>query len=60
MIRRREALVSGAALLGGAVLLRQEKAVAAPPQPDPVGTGGPYTPVVMPNGSTLPWKMEEA
>jgi FtsP/CotA-like multicopper oxidase with cupredoxin domain len=62
MLKRREALVSGAALLGGAVLLRQKQALAEPPQPTTAaaGTGaaGPYTPVVTPNGATLPWKMD--
>jgi FtsP/CotA-like multicopper oxidase with cupredoxin domain len=57
MIRRREALVSGAALLGGAALLRHRKALAAPPPPDAAPAGA-YVPVVVPNGSTLPWTME--
>jgi FtsP/CotA-like multicopper oxidase with cupredoxin domain len=58
MIKRRDALVSGAALLGGAVLLRQGKAQAAVPGPDASTTTGPYSSVVVPNGSRLPWKME--
>ena len=58
MIRRREALVSGAALLGGAVLLRQQQALAGPPDPGSTRAPGPHTPVVVPNGSTLPWTME--
>jgi FtsP/CotA-like multicopper oxidase with cupredoxin domain len=58
MIRRRDALVSGAALLGGAVLLRRKQALAEPPQAAAVGAAGPTTPIVTPNGSTLPWKME--
>jgi FtsP/CotA-like multicopper oxidase with cupredoxin domain len=57
MIRRREALVSGAALLGGAALLRRREALAAPPQPDAAPAGA-YLPVVVPNGSTLSWTME--
>ena len=59
MIRRRDALVSGAALLGGAVLLRQGNALAEPPETGAVpAAAGPYVPVVTPNGSTLPWTME--
>jgi len=58
MIRRRDALVSGAALLGGAVLLRQGNALAEPPEPGAVPAAGPYVPVVTPNGSSLPWTTE--
>ena len=53
---RRDALISSAAVLaGGAALLRAEEAgaQAAPASPH----GGPFTPVEMPNGVTLPWKM---
>ena len=61
-MRRREALVSGAALLGGAVLLRHGKAQAGePPRPGEAphaGAAGPYVPVVTPNGSTLRWTMD--
>jgi FtsP/CotA-like multicopper oxidase with cupredoxin domain len=59
MIRRRDALVSGAALLGGAVLLRRGNALAEPPERGAVPVAGPYVPVVTPNGSTLPWTMED-
>jgi FtsP/CotA-like multicopper oxidase with cupredoxin domain len=62
MIRRREAIVSGAALLGGAVLLRPREARAGdPPRPADApapGVAGPFVPVVTPNGSTLPWTIE--
>jgi FtsP/CotA-like multicopper oxidase with cupredoxin domain len=64
MIRRRDALLSGAALLGGAVLLETRKAFGesapAPIPASPVPTRAPegYMPVVTPNGATLPWKME--
>jgi FtsP/CotA-like multicopper oxidase with cupredoxin domain len=58
MIRRRDALVSGAALLGGAVLLKQGKAQAAQPPAAAQAAAGPYSPVVVPNGTTLPWKMD--
>ena len=53
MITRRDALISSAAVLaGGAALLRAGDAEAAP------GAGS-STPgqVVMPNGTTLPWKL---
>ncbi len=63
MISRREALVSGAA----ALLLARKVAASDPvrvpvpdPVPDPVPEKKarlPYTPVVTPNGSTLPWRM---
>ncbi|MGD0679352.1 MAG: copper oxidase [Polyangiaceae bacterium] len=61
MIRRREALVSGAALLGGAVLMRQGKARAGEAPGAAEGTTkptGPYVPVVTPNGATLPWTLD--
>jgi FtsP/CotA-like multicopper oxidase with cupredoxin domain len=64
MIRRRDALLSGAALLGGAVLLEARKALAesapapVPPSPTPTRAAEGYMPVVTPNGATLPWKME--
>jgi FtsP/CotA-like multicopper oxidase with cupredoxin domain len=58
MIRRREALVSGAALLGGAMLLRGQKAAAAPPEGE-IRAAGPYEPVVTPNGASLPWTVED-
>ncbi len=63
MIRRREAIVSGAALLGGAVLLRHGKARAGdPPRPGEAAAAahaaGPYLPVVTPNGATLPHALD--
>jgi FtsP/CotA-like multicopper oxidase with cupredoxin domain len=64
MIRRRDALLSGAALLGGAVLLEARKALAEPvpspipPSPTPARAAEGYMPVVTLNGATLPWKME--
>jgi len=52
MMNRRDALISSAAVVaGGAALLRAAEAEA---QPAP---SGPRVPVVMPNGSTLPWQM---
>jgi FtsP/CotA-like multicopper oxidase with cupredoxin domain len=54
----RRNLLSGAALLGGAALLRRARADEIPPVPAP-GTMPPkaegYTPVVTPNVGTLPW-----
>jgi FtsP/CotA-like multicopper oxidase with cupredoxin domain len=61
MMNRRKAITSGAALLaGGAALLKGKDAAAAPPAAAPAssaGAGRGYTPVQMPNGSTLPFKM---
>lgn len=52
---RRRALLSSAALIaGGAALLRSEASAEA--QIAPAATG-PYVPVVMPNGASLPWKL---
>jgi FtsP/CotA-like multicopper oxidase with cupredoxin domain len=57
-MKRREALISGAAALaGGAALLRASEADAAKPVPSAPAGPYTYTPVVMPNGSTLPWKL---
>jgi manganese oxidase len=57
MLTRRDALLSSAAVLaGGAILARAGEADAAPPAGGPTA-GGPHTPVVVPNGATLPWKM---
>jgi FtsP/CotA-like multicopper oxidase with cupredoxin domain len=51
-MKRREALLSGAAAIaGGAALLRAHAADA-----QPAARGGPFSPVVVPNGATLPWK----
>ena len=64
MVSRREMIISGAALAGGAALLRRiesraaEVAAAAPQEGlSPGQPGMDYTPVVVPNGSTLPWKL---
>lgn len=64
-MNRRKAITSGAALLPlGAALLREQSAAAAPPpEPAPApapraGAGGQrYTPVVVPNGATLPFSV---
>ena len=57
-ITRRKLLLSGALLAGGAVA---KKAKAAQPEKAPAAERPaknlPYTPVVTPNGATLPWKM---
>ena len=58
MVGRRDLFRGGAAILTGAALLRQSKIALADEPPDPPKPGTlPYTPVVTPNGSTLPWKM---
>src|SRR5262245_45769029 len=55
---RRAAIASSAALIaGGAARLSRREAAAQPAPPRPTGTPG-YTPVITPNGSTLPWKIE--
>ena len=62
---RREAVLSGAALLaGGAALLKSSEAAAQPrnprpPAPAPTLGRATYTPVVTPNVTTLPWTMED-
>ena len=43
--------------LGVAMMLNQKLATGAPKEYQPDGRGMPYTPVVTPNGSTLPWKI---
>ncbi len=54
-MNRREALISSAAVVaGGTALLRAGVAGAAGPALD---AGHPFAPVVVPNGSTLPWTM---
>jgi FtsP/CotA-like multicopper oxidase with cupredoxin domain len=64
MITRRD-MLSRAALLGGAAFLeaaadaKDANAQSAPPMPSSPPPGPhPYTPVVTPNGSTLPWTMD--
>ena len=63
-MNRRDVLVSGAALLGGSVLLKSARALGAeppvpvPPSPTPQRTAAGYMPVEMPNGTTLPFRME--
>ena len=62
MITRRDALLSGAALLAGTALAKTahaESSNAEPPPPSEPHERAklPYTPVTTPNGSTLPWKM---
>jgi FtsP/CotA-like multicopper oxidase with cupredoxin domain len=60
-MNRRDIIVSSAALLGGALALKNTPAVAddgaAPALPTGSGSAG-YTPVVTPNGTTLPWRLE--
>jgi hypothetical protein len=68
MLKTTSTLAVGGGLLGAARRLAAAEASAAgahaahsasqgtgPPAPAPRGRG--YTPVVTPNGSTLPWKM---
>jgi FtsP/CotA-like multicopper oxidase with cupredoxin domain len=65
-LSRRQALVSGAALLAGGALVakvqtsREAEAQAVPQAPAAGAARGrlPYVPVVTPNGSTLPYRLE--
>jgi FtsP/CotA-like multicopper oxidase with cupredoxin domain len=62
MITRRNVLFTTAASLVGAALGRRTaRAGGDEPGPAPATSrgGGSYTPVVTPNGSTLPWRWEE-
>ena len=63
MISRREALGSilaagGVAFLSGRRAHAQPALAAGDPPSDPRNPKGSYTPVVTPNGTTLPWKMK--
>jgi manganese oxidase len=58
-MNRREVIASSAALLGGAMLLEDTLAAGDESPPRTVTTpGGAYMPVVTPNGSTLPWRLD--
>src|SRR5438045_7665440 len=55
--RRQMILTSAATIAGGAAIVNEISAQAtAPAKPQAEGS---YTPVVTPNGSTLPWTMED-
>jgi len=60
-MNRRDLLVSSAAFVGGARLLNAKKAHAAEPVVNADAPRAPltYSPVVTPNGTTLPWTMEK-
>jgi FtsP/CotA-like multicopper oxidase with cupredoxin domain len=72
MMTRREAIISGAAAIAGGSLLATKSAVAAPPPREesipatrhkptasaPSSQPGAYTPVITPNGSTLPFETD--
>ncbi len=59
MTRRR--ILSGATLLAGGLGLLRTRIADAQSTGDPVPSPpkGPYTPVITPNGSTLPWVMKD-
>jgi FtsP/CotA-like multicopper oxidase with cupredoxin domain len=61
VITRRTILSAGPLLAGGLALLRARSAVAQTPPADAEASppAGPYTPVVTPNGSTMPWTMKD-
>lgn len=54
MVTRRQMLSTSASALAGGVLLRHATAAATTPPP---AAGAGYRPVVVPNGTTLPWAM---
>jgi FtsP/CotA-like multicopper oxidase with cupredoxin domain len=57
-MNRREVIVSSAALIGGALALKDTLAGADDVAPVPAPGSGAYTPVVTPNGSTLPFRLD--
>jgi FtsP/CotA-like multicopper oxidase with cupredoxin domain len=59
VINRRTILSAGPLLAGGLALLRGQDAGAQTAAPSPPAPAGPYTPVVTPNGSTMPWTMKD-
>ncbi len=59
MITRRNILSVGPLLAGGLALLRARDVHAEAGNPAPPPPAGPYTPVVTPNGSTMPWTMKD-
>jgi FtsP/CotA-like multicopper oxidase with cupredoxin domain len=62
MITRRHVLSGASLLAGGLGFFRARTAGADEPSPTPTPSAppkGPYTPVVTPNGSTLPWTMKD-
>jgi FtsP/CotA-like multicopper oxidase with cupredoxin domain len=58
-MNRREIIASSAALLGGALLVKNRPADADEPAAPQGAAPGPYTPVVTPNGVTLPWRIDK-
>ena len=59
-LSRRNLLASGAGLVGGAALPRpanQEQSRTVDPDLPPGQPGVDYTPVITPNGASLPWKL---
>jgi FtsP/CotA-like multicopper oxidase with cupredoxin domain len=58
-MNRREIIASSAALLGGALLLKNNPAAGEEPAPSLPTPAGPYTPVVTPDGTTLPWRLDK-
>ncbi len=61
MITRRHVLSGASLLAGGLGFFRSRPAGADEPSPPKPGAlpRGPYTPVVTPNGSTLPWTVKD-
>jgi FtsP/CotA-like multicopper oxidase with cupredoxin domain len=66
MITRRQMLKTGANLLAGSALSAafrtasaEEKSAAATQPPIPAPAGRSYAPVITPNGSSLPWRLDK-
>lgn len=59
MLTRRDVLKSGATAAAGAALLNRREARSEDTAPSGMspGAGASYTPVTVPNGATLPWKL---
>jgi FtsP/CotA-like multicopper oxidase with cupredoxin domain len=62
VITRRNVLSAGPLLAGGLALLRARVATGQTPESasaPPTPPAGPYSPVVTPNGSTMPWTLKD-
>jgi FtsP/CotA-like multicopper oxidase with cupredoxin domain len=58
-MNRRDLIASSAALLGGALVLKSTSSAADEPAPPTPVRGGPYVPVITPDGVTLPWRLDK-
>ena len=58
-VSRRDAVLSGAAILAGAATALRAKDARADALPGGAPRPGPYVPIVTPNNTTLPWTMKD-